>query len=313
MFRSGVSVQQGASWLALRTLPGMTAPLFSRLVELVGGPETLRRTAPSRLEAVQGVSRRLAELIREGGDVVLWRDRLAGLEKEGVGLLVWGEAGYPEVLLRGGPRCPLLFFRGDPGVLAAGEGIAFLGASVESEKALELALWLGGELARAGLGVLGHLGKAIAAAGHRGSLENGGWCAAVATSGLGLPLRGKVKEHASAVGQRGVVCSPAMPSERASRTTEQDALALVVALSAAVVILGPEGDGPGSEPGRTILREGKPVFVAGVGGDKDAFLHLVTEGALPLPPAPGFGIEMILRELGSPRRRAVAGQLDLFG
>jgi DNA processing protein len=313
MSRSGASVEQEASWLALRSVPGMTAPLFSRLVELVGGPETLRRTSLSRLEVVQGVSPGMAERIRGGGDVVLWRDRLAALEKEGIGLLVWGEAGYPEVLLQGGPRFPLLFFRGEPGVLAVGQGVGFLGASVETEAALELALWLGGQLARAGIGVLGQLGKATAAAGHGGSLENGGWCAAVATSGLGLPLRGKVKEHASAVGQRGVICSTVVPDERASRATERDALALIVALSAAIVILGPEGDPPGFELGREILREGKPVFVAGVGGDKDAFLRLVTEGALPLPPAPGFGIEMIVRELGTPRRRAVAGQLDLFG
>jgi DNA processing protein len=305
--------EDAAAWVALRALPGMDGPLYSRLLELVGPPEALVREPVRRLESVRGVSPALAQTIASGGDIPGWRDRLISLAEAGMSVLLWNHEGYPDALRERGPRFPVLFCRGDCRALAQGRWIGVVGNPAEETAALELGLWLGSGLAKAGFGIAGELGKPLAAAAQGGAMESGGSCVAVAQHGLAMNLRGKARVHADALGERGAVCSAVLPDESATAANRRDAMSLVGAMSAGLVLLCPAGDRALMDLADEVTRDGRQVFTARFDSDESGFLELVERGAVPLPPAPGFSLDLLLRELGRQREGARGGQLDLFG
>lgn len=310
--KQGAVPEEAASWLALRALPGMDAALYARLVELVGDPPTFSRVPSRRFESVQGVSPALARLLSQGGDVEAWRDKVRSLSVAGTGILLFRRPGYPRRLAESGARFPIVFYVGSPDAFTRDRMIGFFGGTDVGQAPLELALWLGAELARSGVGIVGKVGSPVAAAAHGGAIENRGWALGVVPHGLGLAPRGQAREHAAAIGQRGALCSVAMPDVRAGTMSEREALSFAVALCDGVVVLDHSRDHLLVHVKQEAVQVGKPVFTARFQED-DGFLGLVEEGAIPLPPKPGFSVDLLLHELGRPRRKESAGQLDLFG
>jgi predicted Rossmann fold nucleotide-binding protein DprA/Smf involved in DNA uptake len=290
----------------------MDAALYSRLIELVGDPPAFSSVPSQRFESVQGVSPALARLLSDGGDIEAWRDKVRSLSAAGIGVLLLRSPGYPRRLAESGARFPLVFFTGCGDTLERERTIGFFSGASVGPAPLELALWLGAELARNGVAAVGMLGNPAAAAAHGGALENRGWALGVAPHGLGVKPRGPSREHASAIAQRGAVCTVAMPDEKAGTTGEREALSFAVALCDGIVLLDESRLHLPVNLQQEAARAGRPVFTARFHED-DGFLSLVEEGAIPLPPRPGFSVDLLLRELGRPRRKARAGQLDLFG
>jgi len=108
----------------------------------------------------------------------------------GARLLALGEPGYPAALAELALPPPAIHLAGDPAALGAigavGAGaVAIVGSRQASAYGLEVAAWLAGELARAGLVVVSGFARGIDAAAHRGALAvEGGRTVAVLGCGL---------------------------------------------------------------------------------------------------------------------------------
>jgi hypothetical protein len=162
------------------------------------------------------------------------------------------------------------------------------------------------------VGIAGKIGDPVAAAAQGGALENQGWALGVLPHGVAVHPKGSAHGHAAVVGQHGVLCSVAMPGERVGAASERSALLFAVAVSDGIVLLDHSRDHLLVDVKEEAFRSGKPVFTSRFRED-DGFLGLVEEGAIPLPPRPGFSVDSLLRELERPRHRDRPGQLDLFG
>ncbi len=172
------------AWLALHAALHLQPEKAVELLERTGDPAAALRAAgryslplPS---AVPGEGARLDQ-------------RIETLARLGVRALPWLSRLYPEPL-RGLPdAAPLLFVRGEPGVLL-GRAVAIVGARALTVYGLDVAREIASSLAAAGLVVVSGLARGIDSAAHQAALEAGGLTVAFLACG---PDRVYPTEHAS--------------------------------------------------------------------------------------------------------------------
>lgn len=119
----------------------------------------------------------VAALARSHGVAPLTADEaqalLRTLAQAGVRGVPLGSAFYPARLARLDDAPPLLFVRGNPGLLLA-RCVAMVGARAATPYGVRVARQVASELARAGLVVVSGLALGVDAAAHQGALEAGG-------------------------------------------------------------------------------------------------------------------------------------------
>jgi DNA processing protein len=154
------------NWLRLIRSPSVGAVTFWALLERFG-------TAARALEA-------LPVLARRGGSsrpvkpasVEEAQAELAAGAAAGAQLLACGEPDYPELLARLDPAPPLLWVKGNIGVLRR-RCVAIVGARNASALGRRFAQDLARDLGQAGFAVASGLARGIDAAAHQGALETG--------------------------------------------------------------------------------------------------------------------------------------------
>ena len=142
------------------------------------GPVSFRQllqrfgTAETALDA-------LPDLVRKGGghgyalpDTALIERELAAGDSAGARLLVFGDADFPPRLAAVDPPPPLLWTRGDAGILSR-EAVGVVGARIASAGGQRIARGLAQQLGQTGFVVVSGLARGIDAAAHAGSLETG--------------------------------------------------------------------------------------------------------------------------------------------
>ncbi len=105
----------------------------------------------------------------------------------GFGIHVDGEPGYPAALAEDLERPPILYSRGDVGVVGGPLAVGIVGTRNASVEGRELARWFGRELSAVGVQVVSGLAAGIDAAAHRGAMEAAG-APPVAVVGCGLDI-----------------------------------------------------------------------------------------------------------------------------
>lgn len=138
---------------------------------------------------------------------------LAWCEADGQGLLALDHADYPPRLREIRDPPPLLFFRGQVGLLAEPQ-VAVVGTRHPSLTGRADAEAFAGELARAGLVVTSGLARGVDAAAHQGALRAGGATVAVLGTGADRPYPRENTRLYLAIAERGgLVVSEFLPGE----------------------------------------------------------------------------------------------------
>ncbi len=142
------------------------------------GPVTFRQLLDRFGSAGRAVEA-LPDLIRKGGGTGHTLPTVASVEAElavgeriGARLIVLGEADYPEMLAALDPPPPLLWTRGDVGLMAR-PCIGIVGARIASAGGQRIARGLAQQLGQAGHVVVSGLARGIDGAAHAGALETG--------------------------------------------------------------------------------------------------------------------------------------------
>ena len=121
------------------------------------------------------------------GDLIVEPEVRRRCAELGFGIHVSGEPDYPEALAEDFERPPILYSRGDVGVVGGPLAVGIVGTRNASIEGRELARWFGRELSAAGVQVVSGLASGIDAAAHRGAMEAGG-APPVAVVGCGLDI-----------------------------------------------------------------------------------------------------------------------------
>jgi DNA processing protein len=142
------------------------------------GPVSFRQlldrfgTAVLALDALPDLARRAGSTGYDLPPVERIEAELAAGERKGAVLLVLGDAAYPDRLAAVDPPPPVLWTRGDVGLLS-GETIAMVGARIASAGGQRIARGLAQALGQDGFVVVSGLARGIDAAAHLGALKTG--------------------------------------------------------------------------------------------------------------------------------------------
>ncbi|MGQ0524193.1 MAG: DNA-processing protein DprA [Betaproteobacteria bacterium] len=184
-------------WLRLSLLPGLGDESFRRLLLAFGSPEQI--LAASHRELARIVPARVAALIGDAPDAST-RDRLARaadwLSESANQVVTLGDAGYPQALLQIPDPPPLLYVRGDAGLLNV-PALAIVGSRNATPQGVALAESFARTLSDAGLAIVSGLALGIDAAAHRGGLAGRARSLAIVGTGLDVvyPARNRALAH----------------------------------------------------------------------------------------------------------------------
>ena len=185
------------NWLALGLIAATSPSRRHRIEAFYGSLEEAAQAGPSAwrrhdllptpggggtLRAASGSTE--PEVLRHLEDTERWvADQLERSRRMGLSILHKGGEGYPELLGVAPDPPPVIYVKGDPALLEP-PAVAVVGARNASRYGREVALSLGGGLARAGLAVVSGGARGIDSAAHRGALEAGGVTVSVMGCGL---------------------------------------------------------------------------------------------------------------------------------
>jgi len=123
-----------------------------------------------------------------------------------VRLLTAHDGAYPDLLRTIHPRPPILWVRGDPGVLSE-PAVAVVGARRCTSYGRLHARRLAGDLAAAGLLIASGLARGVDTEAHRGALRAHGRCVAVLGSGINVPYPAENRGLLGEIAATGAVVS----------------------------------------------------------------------------------------------------------
>jgi DNA processing protein len=186
-----VETHSARHWLALLRAPGIGAVGFRQLLQRYGEPRALFDN-PALCD-----DSRLRGYLCEPDWEAVERD-LEWLAQESCHLLLLTDEAYPPLLRDIADAPPLLFLRGNPGVLANPQ-LAMVGSRNPSAGGRETAHDFARTLAAAGLVITSGLATGIDSASHRGALDGGGQTIAVAGTGLDRVYPASNRELAHAI------------------------------------------------------------------------------------------------------------------
>ncbi len=287
-------------WLRLARSENIGPVTFAELIRRYGGPTRALAAIP--------------DLARRGGRAVSpkiasVRDaeaELAAGEALGARLMIGRQADFPPLLAALDPPPPLIWARGDTGLLAR-PGVAIVGARIASAAGQGFARTLGRQIAEAGYPVISGMARGIDGAAHEGALAGG----TVAVLGGGVddvypPEHAGLYERLVA---EGCVISERPPSAVARASDFPRRNRLISGLSLAVVVVEAELRSGSlitarmaGEQGREVLAvPGSPLDPRARGtndlirqgaavceGIDDVLRVLEGLGGLREPPGPGF-------------------------
>ncbi len=130
--------------------------------------------------------------------------------RQGIHVVAWGDPRYPAALTSIPDPPPVLWVRGDPGVLGR-PAVAIVGSRAASAYALDVSAQLGADLAARGLVVVSGLARGVDSAAHRGALDVEGLTVAVLGSGVDRVYPAEHRTLADRIARTGAVVSELVP------------------------------------------------------------------------------------------------------
>lgn len=184
---------------------------------------------------------------------------LGRLSEQGIGLVGWGEEGYPELLARLIDAPLLLFCRGDQELMRH-EGVGIVGSRKCSEHGRALARQLGCELAELRVPVVSGMALGIDGAAHEGALEAKGPTVAVLGCGVDVVYPPHHQELYEQLCERALVISEYPPGTPPLREHFPQRNRIISGLARGIVVVeAPLGSGA-LITARIAAEQGREVF-----------------------------------------------------
>lgn len=161
---------QYLGWLALALTPGLGARMAGKLLRQFGSPEAIFNASLTTLEA-QRLPAAVAQAIHTRQPLSDATKELAKAQATGCRLLTWDEPDYPARLREIYDPPPLLYVRGNAGLLSR-HTISIVGARRPTSYGNQMAEKLARDLTDRGLVIASGLARGIDACAHRGALSS---------------------------------------------------------------------------------------------------------------------------------------------
>jgi DNA processing protein len=207
---SSASGQQLLDWLSLSFLPGVGCTLANRLVQQFGSPGSVLSAPLKQLLEVEGVGRKMAQLIADPVQVASSRNRakqeIEKIADRNCTVLCPADNSYPAVLLDIADPPVALFCRGDAKCLER-PAVAIVGSRAATVYGKRVSFELGRELARQGICVVSGLAMGIDGEAHAGALAGGGMTVGVLACGVDVVYPHQHEKLFQEVAANGLVIS----------------------------------------------------------------------------------------------------------
>ena len=310
MGSAAATQEETLHWLALRLVPGLGARRAVPLLEQFGSPQAIFRASRSELMAA-GLPGGVAQSLASGCTFEDAADQQSLMLHHGVGLVGYGEPGYPNQL-REIYDPPLLLFTKGRLELLDRVILGVVGTRRPTPYGIAATERLSAELAAAGLVIASGMARGIDTAAHRATLDAAGDTVAVFGSGLDHVYPAENRGLAEQVAEHGLLlseyplASPAHPQNFPSRNR------IISGLSVGVLVVEGAQYSGSAITARLATEQGRDVFA--VPGNITSKLSwvpnlLIKQGAKLVQSA-----EDVLTELAPDVRRKVASQRGLpFG
>jgi DNA processing protein len=200
------------AWLSLDLIPGLGSESLRALLAKFAAPSAVLAQTASAISIAltqAGLPRnaqKIAEAITAGPDSAKLDVALAWLKSESNHLLTLADSDYPPALLEISDPPPLLYMKGDRGLLGK-PGIAVVGSRNATPVGLQNAEAFSRALSQADLTIISGMALGIDAAAHRGGLDGGASSVAVVGTGLDLVYPARNKLLAKELVEKGLIIS----------------------------------------------------------------------------------------------------------
>ncbi len=277
---TNISKQDAA--LALASVPGVGATLYSRLVWRFGSPEAVWNAPAAALAAVRQLPKKVMEAISRGPDIQAVANIRNSMEEMGAWLLTIHDSDYPPDLLNIPQAPPVLFGLGDKSVLSA-RSVAIVGSRKASSYGMRVAEEFAAGLVRQGYCIVSGLALGIDSAAHRGAVSAGGPTVAVKGCGIDVPYPVRNLTLSEEIAANGAVISEFFPGVKPEARNFPARNRIISGLSSGVIVVE-----AGRKSGSLItayigLEQGREIMA--VPGNIYSFNsigchHLIREGAI---------------------------------
>lgn len=193
-----------AAWIRLTLVPGLGGAALRHLLQRFGSPAAVLGASQSELTTVIG--EKLALRLRARESLVAVDQTLDWSEQEGHHVVTLGDGAYPDRLLEIADPPPLLYVRGNPGLLRH-EAVAIVGSRNATPQGRANAEAFARALSERGVTVISGLALGIDAAAHRGALEGRGSTVGVVGAGVDVVYPPRNADLFDALAARGAVVS----------------------------------------------------------------------------------------------------------
>ncbi len=293
--------------MRLHCLPRVGTRTLWRILERFGSGVAALEAPAARLNAVAG-SRTAAAALRapELNDRV--EDALRRCAASDIQVLTSRDQEYPGRLRHLTDPPPLLFYRGNPGLLPT-PAVTVVGSRRSTPYGRRVAETLAAALSRRGVVVVSGLALGIDGAAHRGALEAGGDTIAVLGSGVDLIQPSSHRALGQRVAREGLLLSEFLPGEPAQAHHFPRRNRILAALGAAVVVVEAGGRSGAFITVEHALDLGRDVYA--VPGPVDSRQsagcnRLLQQGAYVVTSVRDFAQELELPDAGVPTPETVA-------
>ncbi len=169
-------------WFALKSVPGVGNLLFRRLVEQFGSPEAVLCADGLALQAVQGVTARLAASIQRHRVPDAVERELDAVRQKGYTIVTQKDSGFPPLLHQIPDPPPFLYVYGS--LPATGLNIAVVGSRNATDYGISTTRQLCMDLARQQVNIVSGMARGVDTAAHSGAIAAGGCTVSVLGTGL---------------------------------------------------------------------------------------------------------------------------------
>ena len=169
-------------WVAFTKVTGIGPMRFRRLLDHFGSMQAAW-TASSQALGQAGLDAKVVDAVESARATVSPAREVERLDKAGVSVLTWQDAGYPERLRQIYAPPPVVYLRGS---LSGADdwAVAVVGTRRASVYGQEVTRRLAGDLAQSGVTVVSGLARGIDTCAHQAALAAGGRTLAVLGSGV---------------------------------------------------------------------------------------------------------------------------------
>jgi DNA processing protein len=275
---------RSAGALRAALVPAFTPRRWRRFVERGGDPAALADPSAVRLGPLLGVGRPEAVALARALARADPGRELSQAAAAGIRILAWDDRDYPAALRELADPPPAVYLRGRL-LECDRNAVAVVGARRATRYGQRIARMLAGDLARAGVTVVGGMARGIDAAAHAGALDADGRTVAVLGSGLLQPYPEDNVPLMERAARSGAILSEFPLQAPPARAHFPRRNRLVAALSLAVVVVEAGARSGAHSTVRHALDCGRTVMA--VPGPVDSALSrgtltLLQEGAAPV-------------------------------